>query len=209
MPVVWPRDRNELFILGLRRVEAFCALNGLVRPAVHAVLRREWSVSACAYYRPDTPRTRKWLSTPGINLCIELCQVPCGDAATRNWSWPASAVDREPYGVLAHELGHHVDWLAGERKGAYYSEVCELVKTEAQEPGLTGYANENPAEWFAEAFRLYVTNHSLLRALRPRTHAALKRRWQALGPDDWLPPLGSNVPERVVKSLVNKGARKR
>ena len=202
----WPTSRKTLFLRGIERVNEFCEANRIQPPPIQQIGKEKWFVSACAYYRPETEATKKYTS-PGINICLELCGRPCSEPTTRNWSWPGSTVDRGPYGVLCHELGHHCDWHTGAKKWSYGSEYCEEVKQESGEPGITSYAQENPAEWFAESFRLFVTNPGLLQTLRPLTYSILTRRWKPLLPLDWRVVLGSNVPERVVKSLLNKGAK--
>lgn len=202
---VWPLNKESLFEEGVFLVTAFCRTNGLALPPIRAVPRRDWVVSACAYYRPDTDANRKWTS-PGINVCLDLCAAPAEQGGNpRNWNWPGNVTDREPYGVLAHELGHHVDWSAGTKKGSYGSEYSSEVMEASGEPPLTSYA-PNPWEWFAETFRLFVTNHFLLETLRPRAYAELRKRWRPIPrKGDWRSVLGENVPERIVKSLISKG----
>lgn len=204
--VVWPSKQTDLYELGVKRVKLFCATNDIPAPKITNVPKDDWHVNACAYYRPDTERVRKW-TDPGVNICLPECGRPCTEAQSRNWTWPGSVTDREPFGVLAHELGHHCDWLVGDRKGSYFSEYCEQVKLVTREPGLTSYADVNPAEWFAEAFRLFVTNPDLLRLVRPRTYAKLAEKWKPCTRYDWLNQLGSNVPDRIVRTLRNKGAK--
>lgn len=207
----WPLDRYTLYLLGAGLVANFCKVNRMPAPAFHDVLRGDWLVDACAYYRPDTEANRKWMvrtrgQGPGINICLELCQKPCPAHNSRNWSWPGSSVDRTPYGVLAHELGHHCDWLTGEKKWTYGSEYSERVMKDSGEPPLTSYAPD-PEEWFAEMFRLFVTNSDLLLALRPATYGILKERWEPVERRHWQTVLGINVPPRVVRAQVNKGAK--
>lgn len=188
-----PRDKQLLYLRGKRRVEQFCLANGIEPPIVRPpTLRTDWVVGACAYYRPVA-----------INICLEDCAWSATEGQVRNWNWPGSITDREPYGVLAHELGHHVDLLAGERKGRYYSEYGEGVMSRANEPPITSYC-PNPAEWFAEMFRLFVTNAALLSFLRPITFALLNERWKPISSLDWVEELGSNVPERIVNNLRKK-----
>ena len=202
----------QLYNRGVRLAREFCRVNGLPQPYIRAVPKSFWFVHACGFYRPDTEAQRKYTldgHVAGINVCLVDCQTPAGEEMSRNWSWPGNAVDRTPFGVVLHELGHHVDWCLGKRKGKYYSEVCEEVKTRAGEPGLTTYADTNPAEWFAEAMRLYIGNVGLLRELRPRTCTELFKlvkplRHCAFG---WRKCLGPDVPGRIVRSLENKGAK--
>ncbi len=190
----WPRDRSTLAELGRRRVVEFCQLNSLPRPTV-TVVAEKWRVDSCGYYRKA-----------GINVCLPLCGTPCTEAQSRNWTWPGSVTDREPYGVICHELGHHCDWLAGKEQGSYGSEISRELKKESGEPAITSYC-PNSAEWFAEMFRVFVTNPDLLSQVRPRTYKLFLIRWKPLPSQGWRHVLGSNVPERVVRSLRNKGAR--
>lgn len=201
MPIAKPRtiptSRQELYELGRVRVKLFCQANNLVLPSIFAMERSEWHVDACAYYRKDC-----------IKICLAECARPCTGANTRNWNWPGSTIDREPYGVLCHELGHHCDLYAGVKKGAYYSEFCEQVQAASGEPPITTYC-PNPAEWFAEIFRLFITNHALLKELRPKAWALLRERFKPVSRADWVAELGTNVPSRVVRSQemkIRKGA---
>lgn len=204
-----------LYNRGVRLAREFCRVNDLPQPHIRAVPKAKWFVQACAFYRPDVGPGRKH-SLPvlpdhvrGINVCLDECAYPAGEVTSRNWSWPGNAVDRTPFGVVLHELGHHVDWESGTDKGKYWSDFCVRVKTIAGESGLTTYADTNPAEWFAEAMRLYVGNVGLLRELRPRTCTELFKlvkplRHCAFG---WRKCLGPDVPGRIVRSLENKGAK--
>lgn len=201
---MFPTHKVELFIKGKELADRFCQVNNIPLPEVKLWGRRDWHVNACAYYRPDTEMQRKWGHT-GINVCVQECASPCTQAQTRNWNWPANITDREPFGVVSHELGHHCDWLASEKKSSYGGDYSVSVMKESGEPPITSYA-PNPWEWFAEIFRLYVTNPDLLQAVRPRAYAIIARRWQPAVTLDWKGALGCNVPERIVKNLRKKGA---
>ena len=88
----------------------------------------------------------------------------------RAWSWPGYVIDRTPFGVLQHELGHHVDALKF-KDGEVFSKTLHSF---SQEPPLTGYLGTDKQaltfymEWFAENFRLFVTNPALCQTLRPK-----------------------------------------
>lgn len=201
----WPLTKSELCAIGQEHIKVFCELNGISLPAINVISRGDWMVSACAYYRPDTPFVRKW-TTPGINICLELCQQPCSEEPSRNWTWPGNTADREPYGVLAHELGHHCDWLSSVKKGTYFGDYSASIRARSKEAPITNYC-DGDHEWFAEMFRVFFTNPDLLRHLRPATSMILLEHWKPLPAVTWREALGENCPARVIHSLINKGAR--
>lgn len=196
MPKLVPRKRwlemsqQELLKAGILRMQLFCQTNGLAVPKV--TYETDWHFSACAYYRPTY-----------IKINLELCGTPAKPEQVRNWSWPGSTVDREPYGVICHELGHHADWSRSNQKHSYSGDYGESVCRASGERPLTGYC-PNSAEWFAEMFRLFVTNHDLLRLVRPKTHDILCRDWVPVSDPNWRIELGEGVPARIVKSQENK-----
>lgn len=203
----FPNNWEKLLRLGQEWMIHFCEVNNVQPPTIKVVAREAWHFShVCAYYRPETELRREWGPT-GINICLELCGRPCGELTSRNWSWPGNTTDREPFGVIAHELGHHFDWYASSPEGrqVYSGDYGVSVMKESGEKPISGYCPD-PAEWFAEMFRVFVTNPGLLRCLRPRTYSILSKKWDWIGTDSWRKALGTNVPHRVVTSLVNKGA---
>ncbi len=194
-PIHYPNNRTLLYQIGVQVVTDFCVLNDLPIPNIKAVAKAEWSFGACAYYRKDR-----------IRICLEHCAHPCVESSPRNWSWPGNVTDREPYGVLAHELGHHADWCKGSNKDDYWSEYGDTVATRSSEPPISSY-HPNTAEWFAEMFRLFVTNPDLLRLIRPKTYKILSTDFKVLHTEDWLHRLGGNVPPKIIKACKNKGAK--
>lgn len=186
------KDKNKLYRNGVDHVARFCEANQIVIPKIQAVPKNKWRVNACAFYRKNY-----------IQICLEACARPCSNYDVRNWNWPGSSIDREPFGVLCHELGHHCDYWAGGLRWDYGSEYSTEVMKKSGEKPLTTYC-PNSAEWFAEHFRLFVSNHALLQVLRPRTHALLRERWTPITGDDWVKEMGTNVPDRVLKSQRNK-----
>lgn len=161
-------------------------------------------------------QTLDWLNARIDQLELEAelrATVPepeevCG----RNWNWPGSSTDREPYGVIAHEVGHCADWFRsgdeGLPRGAYGGMVSRLLREESGEKPLTSYC-PNDAEWFAEHFRLFVTNHALLAILRPRTHSLFMERWKPVSHDDWRVELTDAVPARIIRAILNKAPKPR
>lgn len=152
------RDRNQLFVDGEVLIGRWCHLNGVPQVRVERTREPE-SFGVCAYYRDGV-----------IYISVEAC-ARIGTAG-RAWSYPGYVVDRTPYGVLAHELGHHVEGAHGAAGGL----VARLWRQETGERPLTGYC-PNDNEWFAEIFRVFITNPDLLRQLRPATFVRLRERW--------------------------------
>lgn len=199
---------GDLLRLGKERAESFCKANSLTVPDVYEVSKEDWQFDVCAFYRPDTREVREWsVGTPhmreigygpGVNVCLQKCARPGRENEARNWNYPGCVTDRTPYGVIAHELGHHADWHTGDRKGSYFSDYGEGVMRESGERPLTSYC-PNPAEWFAEMFRLFVTNHALLSIIRHRTWEILRHKWEPVSSDDWQEEVGSNIPGRIYK----------
>lgn len=188
----WPTDKRKLLELGKRRVQDFCEANDIVTPTFEE--DGPWYFDHCAYYRDNV-----------IHICVDRCGFPCGEAESRNWTWPGSTTDREPYGVVCHELGHHCDMIASKKKDRYRGDYSASVRSESKEAPITSYCPDD-GEWFAEMFRLFVTNPDLLSCLRPRTFAILMERWNPVGLRSWRSVLGANVPARVIRTLKNKGA---
>ena len=67
---------------------------------------------------------------------------------------------------------------------------------------LTNYC-PNDAEWFAEIFRLFVTNSDLLRLIKPRTYSELRKLYKPVIDDPWRLVL-KDAPERTLLAASNK-----
>jgi len=150
-------SKLKMFAGGTVLVRDFCHVNGLPTPRIVVVPKGEWRFGGtCAYYREDV-----------ITICLERCaHVGHGGPA---WSYPGYVADRTPYGVMAHELGHHVDYHRSQDKGAYGGDFSVAMRRASGEKRLTSYC-PNDWEWFAEMFRLFCTNSHLLQCIRPRTY---------------------------------------
>jgi hypothetical protein len=179
---------------GITWVRQFITKNSLPPINVEIVSGNNWLFSPCAYYRRDT-----------IYICVDKCARPCTDEPSRNWSFPGNTVDRTPFGVLAHELGHHVDYHNSvTARGPYYGNFSIDMRKMTQEKPLTGYC-PNDAEWFAEMFRLFVTNPNLLSQLRPVTYLKLAETFRTVTNEPWRTILRL-APLRVIRACENKGA---
>lgn len=158
--------KQDLFDAGVARMRAWCELNHVEAPRVEGTRDPE-NFGTCAYYRDSV---------------IYLSPSACAGLGRggRAWSWPGHLIDRTPYGVIQHELGHHVDIAHGARPGLYGQEW----RTATGDKPLTGY-RPNDNEWFAEMFRLFVTNPTLLESLRPATYALMATKWKSVETRHW------------------------
>lgn len=171
-------------------MHSFCKLNDIPIPGIIAVEPVDWHFPVCAYYRKDI-----------IHICIKKC-AHIG-VVGRQWSYPGYVVDRTPFGVIQHELGHHVDVLRGEHSKAYFSNYSRDLRAETGEKKITNYC-PNDAEWFAEIFRLFVTNPDLLKCIRPLTYNRLiSDGFKPVFNDTWRDRLRL-APERYVNATINK-----
>ena len=198
------RTKDEMFIAGVELAERFCSLNSIPMPAIDRLnpTQRNYHIGTCAYYRPTT-----------IHIMVEKCaHLGFGGRA---WSWPGYVVDRTPYGVIQHELGHHVDTVkTGDvtRENLLDHLFSKRIWNQSGEAPLTGYLGTDSQtatfwmEWFAENFRLFVTNPGLSAQLRPRFFAAVKSEGiEPLTHNDWERVLCANgAPSRIVDQARKK-----
>lgn len=193
------KTNHQLLQLGMELVTHFCVTNEVPVPKVRTALRTEYIFKPCAYYRPEE----------GIVICLSKCaRLAHPSISGFNWTWPCYVVDREPLGVIAHELGHHCDVFRSKRLGlpvgSYTGEYSSRVREESGDAArLTSYA-PNTGEWFAEMFRLFITNPDLLKRVRPSVYEILSRDWQPTRVGNWRDCLGVDVPMRIIRAAQNK-----
>lgn len=182
--------KRAMFCRGVDLLRAFCDINRMPLPAIQIVEPAQWMFGkVCAYYRPTY-----------ISMCVERTAHVglCG----QQWSYPGYVIDRTPYGVLAHELGHHADVTRSTARGAYFGDYSAKMRHATGEKSLTGYC-PNDAEWFAEMFRLFATNPDLLRNLRPRAWEALRADFEPAITTHWRAVL-DGAPARTVDMAAQK-----
>lgn len=160
-------------------MNGFCDINDIEPPQIH---EREFPFGTCAYYRKNN-----------IHITISKCaHVGRGGPA---WSYPGYIIDRTPYGVLQHELGHHIEEL--------HKEIAESTWNASEhEDKITNYCPNN-SEWFAEHFRLFVTNPHLHSLFRPKTFKILSTKFKPITSDTWMKIL-EDAPARTISMTKKK-----
>lgn len=191
-------QKPELYVLGTHLLRAFRTANPNVEP-VQIMLNPtvNHSFGVCAYYRSNT-----------IFLDLKAC-AHVGTAG-RAWSYPGYTVDRTPYGVLCHEMGHHVDHAHGRLPGV----LSPAAFAHADEPAVSSYPDEytgtmRVSEWYAEAFRLFLTNPDLLRLVRPRTFEALRDTFVPAETRTWDQVLDADRQRDVARKKIQEAAKRR
>lgn len=142
-------SRQNLAWTGIALARNFLKANNLAIPA-YVLSEHKNRYGVCGYF--ESSRNDTGLVMVSVPMC-----------AHRNpkFSWPGFISDRTPLGVLAHETGHFVDWQMGD--------VASRIRKATKERAITSYT-PNDQEWFAEMFRLFITNPDLLKAIRPLTY---------------------------------------
>jgi hypothetical protein len=180
-------NKAELVQRGAQLMVSFCATNSLPAPTIREAAPAAWGHGVCAFYRPSY-----------VAICVPRCAAI--GTAGRQWSYPGYTVDRTPYGVLQHELGHHVDVLRSTRRGNYYGDFGLRLRQVSGERQITSYCPDD-AEWFAEMFRVFVTNPDLLRIVRPRTYREIRSCFTPVFEDTWRDRL-RDAPARTIAAAA-------
>lgn len=176
---------------GIALMQRFCAENNLVVPSVNVKAKADWLFGECAYYRPTY-----------IEICTDKCALI--GRAGMSWSYPGYTVDKTPYGVIQHELGHHVDVTLSTRSNGYRGDFSINLRKETGEKPISGYC-PNDGEWFAEIFRLFVTNPNLLNLIRPATYKLLRDRFVPVVSEPWETVI-AQAPDRTRTACAKKVA---
>lgn len=184
-------DKEGMYLLGVDLVRSFCELNELTIPKIQRVEKGHAlaKLDSCAWYRSDSISIKVW----------DCASIGQGGMA---WSYPGYVIDRTPYGVLAHELGHHCDVSRSVIKHSYSGTYSKQVRKESGEAKLTNYC-PNDAEWFAEMMRLFITNPNLLKNVRPRTYALIRKEFYPVVTEPWRKIL-IDAPKRTIEQAMKK-----
>jgi hypothetical protein len=92
---------------------------------------------------------------------------------------PKGKSDLSPIGVLAHEMGHTLQFAL--MKNALWDQEGWLsIYRDLRKEALTSYAKVHSMEDFAESHRLYALNPKLLKELSPDRYAFVKKCWSKL-----------------------------
>jgi hypothetical protein len=155
-------NKTELLEEGLLQIMEFAKVNSLPAPTVNMVdeeVADDISFRCGCYI----------VSSNQILICIKRC-ANIGTGTGFSQSSPASKIDRTPFGVLAHEMGHHVHSLFLTSK--YFKDKHLMASSlkhtfmNTKKEKISGY-EPNYRESFAESMRLFISNPDLLKRACP------------------------------------------
>lgn len=98
-------------------------------------------------------------------LCLHRWKPPVKTPGF-SWSFTGYKADLTYLGIIAHELGHWMDFKTKGLDKAFISVVKKEAPVSSYEPNIH--------EAIAEAFKLYILNPDLLKRGRPLRYEALK-----------------------------------
>ena len=155
-------NRARLLELAVPLVQRFLRTNGLALPTLKPPSQGSMPPHfvSCGMYDPRTASVHIW---------PYLCARPAVGVA-RAWSFPGFKTDRTPVGVLAHETGHHIDWMLDLTKPLasrdWHTREMKREAVSSYEPCA--------AEAVAETLRVFILNPDLLAAFAPTRYNYLR-----------------------------------
>lgn len=125
---------------GLETMKRFLNHNKIHHPTIHI----NYKLLSKGVFIYDNTNYR-------IEINLKKCKSPVITPGF-SWSFTGYKSDVTPSGVLAHEIGHYLDYLSGWK----YSKNIPIKKK------ITSY-EPNKLESFAETIRLFILNPDLLK----------------------------------------------
>ena len=172
-------DKQRAWNEGIALCNAFLDANDVPHPVYRSTLSpagRRWErryKKLHGYYRAEQ-------ALVAVDVAGSRCPVKTPGYA---WSFTGHKSDLTAPGILAHEVGHHVDYCLG------VTEEHRLRNRFRGEPSITGYDHGNTSsEMFAEMMKLFILNPDLLRQGRPRRYLFLTQTCglrPAFDPDEY------------------------
>ena len=167
--------KDELFRMGRAMSVKFLEINDL-DPIPLTDYRNE-------YVKGDTGRCDRKNGRTKILVDVPMTALPRHVPVCCMRSYPASKIDRTAMGVVAHETGHHCEFVLADRRKFNYAKWKLALQ---QSNRVSGY-EPNHHEAFAETMRLFILNPNLLLAGAPARYEFIRSvlNLQPSEPRDW------------------------
>lgn len=168
----------------IKLINNFCDVNSIPKPKITLI---EYKGDCRGSYSVVYKDIKVWLHS-----CSHIGK---GGPA---WSYPGYVIDATPYGVICHEFGHYLDFASNNTLSKDLFYLCK-------EHPVTGY-NPNKQEFFAEHFRVFITNPDFYKNFRPKSYQFLIKKFTPVITESWEQVL-SSAPARTIamarKKLLN------
>lgn len=177
--------RLELYHRGVERATVFLKQNRL--PAVQRYYDRYCGGTGC--YLPRRL---------AVVVDVATTALPVQRPYHMRWSYPGYKTDRTAIGVVAHEVGHHVDYVrsaAGDFDRSAWRAAISAVRRR-----VSSY-EPNDAEAFAESMRLFILNPTLLACGLPARYRFIERELR-------LTPIEERAWDRVLPAAFHDAVRR-
>lgn len=155
------------FEAAMAAMNTFCDANAILPPTVetkHGIFAAERTTTAL--YNRVTRLITVFVDHAVTPVVVTATGISEERDVQLRKTWPGWLEDYTVLGAVCHELGHHVQKEKGWKKvdQTYYDPYTK-------EAPLSMYARSSRPEDFAESFRLFVINPTLLEALCPLRYA--------------------------------------
>jgi len=147
-------NREGNFLDGVELCKEFLAANRMRAP--------EFTNTGCDHPFLGGPGAFGFYRNEVVRVNVPKTALPVR-VPYRAWSYTGWKADRTAAGVVAHETGHHVDFLLGNLS----LQTPELLED------ISSYSKVNGTENWAEAVRLFILNPDLLKCAWPTTYFKL------------------------------------
>lgn len=186
--------KEQLYLDGIKLALLFCKVNRLPRPAFYTYAQaaedylavgKEWAAEKARIlefwhrvYIGPVQGTGTGLYYRGtIFVNVPVTALPVTNPHAQHWSFPCWKIDRTAMGVVAHELGHHCQYILQQR-GKINDEHGEqwrcLIQSRYGRKRVSGY-EPVPSEANAETLRLFILNPDLLKRAIPGRYEYVTR----------------------------------
>jgi hypothetical protein len=161
------QSKVDNFAYGYKTVREFLSENSFDFNNIFVV---KGGMPQSGFFIGNPPRDMKKLFNCNGPLVVVNINKTVSPVKTPGYSWSFTGykADMTPAGILAHEIGHFIDyslkWIS------YKSEWKKIIKNEKR---VSSY-EPNCSEAFAEAMKLFVLNPDLLKTGRPKRYNYLK-----------------------------------
>lgn len=163
----------DLYNMAVQQVNDFCKLNNFPLPKISAGVAGPNS----GFYRHNR-------NGGYIVVDLENSRYPVFKPNAfnpRNQSFTGNKTDRTPAGVVAHEVGHYIDFNTRYTLNL----VAKFRSIIPLESSITSYDGDRDFERVAESMRLFILNPRLLEEGRPKAFEILRQRFKPIHKAPW------------------------